>query len=84
MLEICPKGKTKVILSYNKDHGTSSLKKHTFNEHPVVYRRFRAIFASKNGGNFKWEINCKEDDNCLSLNYIFLGNYRPYTKFYPI
>jgi hypothetical protein len=53
MLEICPKGKTKVILSYNKDHGTSSLKKHTFNEHPVVYRRFWAIFATKNGGNYK-------------------------------
>jgi hypothetical protein len=53
MLEICPKGKTKVILNYNKDHGTSSLKRHTFNEHPIVYRKPPAIFTTKNGGNYK-------------------------------
>jgi hypothetical protein len=53
MLKVCPKGKTKLILSYNKDHGTSSLTKHTFNEHPMVYRRSWAIFTTKNGGNYK-------------------------------
>jgi hypothetical protein len=29
----------KMLLSYNKDHGTSSLKKHIFNEHLEVYKR---------------------------------------------
>lgn len=33
----------KMLLSYNKDHGTSSLKKYIFNEHLEVYKR-RGLF----------------------------------------
>jgi hypothetical protein len=33
-------GKNKGFISYNKNYGTSSLKKHVFNEHPKVYKRW--------------------------------------------
>jgi hypothetical protein len=34
-------GKNKKIIYHNKDHGTSSLKKHTFNEYVEVYKRWK-------------------------------------------
>jgi hypothetical protein len=40
MLGIYPKGSIKGLLNYNKNHGTSSLKKHVFNEHLEVYKRW--------------------------------------------
>jgi hypothetical protein len=38
----------KMLLSYNKDHGTSSFKKYIFNEHFEVYKRW-GFFAIENG-----------------------------------
>jgi hypothetical protein len=40
-------GKNKGFLSYNKNYGTSSLKKHDFNEHPKVYRRWGLFLLQK-------------------------------------
>jgi hypothetical protein len=40
MLGSYPKGSIKGLLNYNEDHGTSSLIKHTSNEHFNVYRRW--------------------------------------------
>jgi hypothetical protein len=42
-------GKNKGFISYNKNYGTSSLKKHVFNEHPKV----GIIFVAKNFGNYQ-------------------------------
>jgi hypothetical protein len=34
-------GKNKRFIHHNKDHGTSSLKNHTFNEYLEVYKRWK-------------------------------------------
>jgi hypothetical protein len=34
-------GKNKRFIYHNKDHGTSSLKQHTFNEYLEVYKRWK-------------------------------------------
>ncbi len=40
----------------------------------------RIVFVVDNGGN-KWEINCKEKENCPTIsNYIFLGSHKLYSK----
>jgi hypothetical protein len=40
----------------------------------------RIVFVVDNGGN-KWEINCKEKENCSTIsNYIFLGSHKLYSK----
>jgi hypothetical protein len=45
-------GKNKGLLSYNNDHGTSSLKQHIFNEHHVMCIGGGFVFATNNGGNY--------------------------------
>jgi hypothetical protein len=38
-------GKHKRLVSYNKNHGTSTLKKHACHEHPYLYKKMGIIFA---------------------------------------
>jgi hypothetical protein len=43
--------KHKGFLNYNKNHGTSSLKIHAYNEHLEVYRKW-GFLATNNGRNY--------------------------------
>jgi hypothetical protein len=38
------KGKHKGLVSYNKNHGTSTLKKHACHEHPNLYKKWSLFF----------------------------------------
>jgi hypothetical protein len=76
--------KNKCLLNYNKDHGTSSLKKLVFHEHVEECKRWDLFLVQKAQGDGPQGETTKKRKNIPPFLIIeFFGTQQPYNKIDP-
>ncbi len=73
-------GKIKGLMNYNKNHRTSSLKKHVSHEHVEEGKRWDLLVQKAQGNRNQWESTKERENGPPFLIIQFFGNDWPYNR----